>query len=244
VQLEKASVFEGSRLKDKVYYDLANVVPSPGEIQGLETGKSLDQKEISANFYSEAPAQGKSVKSSLAFDSWAAKKPELKKAEASRAVKAAAAPAAKIQEASSASAGMAKGKAVLNESVADTAAAPMEEEASVGGAAEYYESGPQTFVFKSEKDWSAFAESNGIKETENIDWTRQMLVVVFPAGKPTAGYSIEITNVEYLADKVIVRYKETAPAKGLISADESAGSPVRAKAVNKSNLPVEFEESK
>jgi hypothetical protein len=98
----------------------------------------------------------------------------------------------------------------------------------------------QTFVFKDAGSWKAFADSNGLKIAEQPDFASQMIVVVFSAAKPTAGYSVAITGVQNTAGSIIVSYKETAPPAGSVNA-QIVTYPYTYKIINKSDLQVEFE---
>jgi hypothetical protein len=168
---------------------------------------------------------------------------QLPQAAQARSVKAkAAAPAVSVLESASAPAGMSTGGGLAEESLEYAAPAPADEMDTVA-AAKPYESGPQTFVFKSEKEWKEFLDGGRIGDMENIDWTKQMIVSVFLSDRPSEGYSVEITDVNYQSNRVVVYYKEFKPAAGSINA-QVVTRPYRAKAVNKTNLPVAFEEAK
>lgn len=230
-----------------------------------DTGKAIDYKVVKeavkdgylGTAQEAAPLKPKSIEKKVAVAASRAVKVSAPSAklDVMSSVSSAGASASKMAEASIK--GEASVPAAAMQSMADTASveswgkkskseAFSMDEAGVAEEAEVSElsgSGPKTYVFKSEKDWKLFSTSNGMQEPEKIDWSRQMLVVVISPGKPTAGYSIEITDVEYLANKVIVRYRESAPAPGSMNA-QVITSPARAKAVDKSDLPVAFEEAK
>jgi hypothetical protein len=101
------------------------------------------------------------------------------------------------------------------------------------------ESGPQTFIFKDAKNWEAFALSNGMKGSGEIDFTKEMVAVVYLAARPTEGYKVEIVNVESKADKVTISYREIAPAPGSINA-QVITYPGTYVVMDRTDLPLEF----
>lgn len=101
----------------------------------------------------------------------------------------------------------------------------------------------QTFVFRDENAWKAFADSNGIKINGQPDFTKQMIVAVFSGAKPAAGYSVTITGVRSTDGGIVVGYKESAPPAGYMNA-QVITYPYTYKIIDRSDLQVEFEEEK
>jgi len=101
-------------------------------------------------------------------------------------------------------------------------------------------------VFKNLVAWQKFSESDSDIYSEHpdidmTDFSSNMLVAVFIGEKPTAGYSVEITEIDKGTDKIIVKYKINAPAKDSITA-QVLTHPYCIKATATSTLPVEFQE--
>jgi hypothetical protein len=51
-----------------------------------------------------------------------------------------------------------------------------------------------------------------------VEFAREMVVAVFLGTRPSAGFGIDILGTREDADALVVRYRETRPAKGLLTA--------------------------
>ena len=51
-----------------------------------------------------------------------------------------------------------------------------------------------------------------------VDFPKEMVVGVFMGSRPTAGFAIEIVGSREEAGALVVQYRETRPARGLITA--------------------------
>lgn len=51
-----------------------------------------------------------------------------------------------------------------------------------------------------------------------VDFPKEMVVGVFMGSRPTAGYAIEIVGSRAEAGALVVQYRETRPARGLVTA--------------------------
>ena len=51
-----------------------------------------------------------------------------------------------------------------------------------------------------------------------VDFTKEMVVGVFLGSRPTAGYSLEIVSAIEMNGTLVVRYREAAPPRGMMTA--------------------------
>ena len=51
-----------------------------------------------------------------------------------------------------------------------------------------------------------------------VDFAREMVVGVFMGSRPTAGFAVEIIGMRDEGGMLVVEYRETRPARGLVSA--------------------------
>ena len=51
-----------------------------------------------------------------------------------------------------------------------------------------------------------------------VDFSREMVVGVFMGSRPTAGFAVEIIGMRDEGGMLVVEYRETRPARGLVSA--------------------------
>jgi len=51
-----------------------------------------------------------------------------------------------------------------------------------------------------------------------IDFSKEMVVGVFLGSRPTAGYTVEIASATVNTGTLVVRYRETAPGRGTMTA--------------------------
>jgi hypothetical protein len=64
--------------------------------------------------------------------------------------------------------------------------------------------------------WAAHSAVNA--PAEGVDWSRFMVVGIFLGSRPSAGYSVAITNVTSRDGTTTVEYTERSPAPGTIAA--------------------------
>ena len=63
--------------------------------------------------------------------------------------------------------------------------------------------------------WRAHASD---RPRPTVDLSREMVVGVFMGTRPTAGFAVEIQGYQEEGHEVIVRYRETSPARGALAA--------------------------
>jgi len=94
---------------------------------------------------------------------------------------------------------------------------------------------------RSDAEWSAlWTRHGGDRKKPAVDFSREMVVGVFMGSRPTAGYAITILSTFEKDDKMLVRYQETIPAKGTMTA-QILTSPYHLVAVTKVTGSVTFE---
>ncbi|MFO1499086.1 MAG: protease complex subunit PrcB family protein [Verrucomicrobiota bacterium] len=91
-----------------------------------------------------------------------------------------------------------------------------------------------------QKLWTAHATSSKTAGTlPEVDFDREMVIVATSGRHSTGGYSIEVTRVEQLPDKLRVYITRKAPPSGAM-AIQVLTAPFHMVAVPKSSWPVEF----
>jgi hypothetical protein len=73
-----------------------------------------------------------------------------------------------------------------------------------------------------------------------VDFSREMVVGVFAGTRNSAGYSVDIVSAEDQQGTLVVRYRETVPARGAVTA-QIVTSPYQLVAVPKHDGTVRFE---
>src|SRR5437870_11584058 len=74
-------------------------------------------------------------------------------------------------------------------------------------------------VVRSNAEWAALREEHYAgPELAPVDFSREMVVGVFLGSKPTAGWGVTIVSAAEEGAVLRVRYRETAPPPGSISA--------------------------
>jgi len=75
---------------------------------------------------------------------------------------------------------------------------------------------PQVQVIRTAEAWQAFwTNTLGADATAPaIDFSRYMAAVVLVGRKPTAGYTVMMTGADNTRDRIVVRYRTTAPVPG------------------------------
>jgi hypothetical protein len=74
-------------------------------------------------------------------------------------------------------------------------------------------------IVRTPTEWHAlWREHAGERERPAADLSREMIVGVFLGSRPTAGFRIEIVGVDERDSGVVVRYRETRPSPGGLTA--------------------------
>jgi hypothetical protein len=74
-------------------------------------------------------------------------------------------------------------------------------------------------VVRSPDEWQALWRLHAPDRPQPVvDFSREMVAAVFLGTRPTAGFSVEILDWREEAGALVVRYRETRPAKGLLTA--------------------------
>jgi len=72
---------------------------------------------------------------------------------------------------------------------------------------------------RSVEEWSTLWNLHaGARTRPAVDFSRDVVVAVFMGTRPTAGFGIEIVRVREEGNSLVVSYKETRPAPGLLTA--------------------------
>jgi hypothetical protein len=85
--------------------------------------------------------------------------------------------------------------------------------------------------------WKSHANDRKMPE---VDFTSNMLVGIFLGSRPTGGYSAEIVSAQPEGNTLVVKYKETRPGRGMMTA-QVLTSPFHLVTVPKFDGPVRFE---
>lgn len=96
------------------------------------------------------------------------------------------------------------------------------------------------FVIKTQADWEnlwkkVFPE----QKIPQVDFDKKMAILVFAGEKMTGGYEINIKEINYEKDKIIVKISETIPPRNAFCIMVIT-SPFHIKIIDKSDLQVEF----
>ncbi|MCU1385454.1 MAG: hypothetical protein JWL71_4151 [Acidobacteria bacterium] len=74
-------------------------------------------------------------------------------------------------------------------------------------------------LVRTEAEWTRlWQQHNPDRPRPAIDFSKEMIVAVFMGSRPNAGFSTTITAATAAKGALLVRYKETAPAVGAVSA--------------------------
>ena len=96
-------------------------------------------------------------------------------------------------------------------------------------------------VARTETEWSALWKAHDPnRPMPKVDVSKEMVVAVFLGSRPTAGFAVEIASAEVRNGALVVRYRETKPAPGTITA-QILTSPYHIAAVPKHDGDVRFE---
>ena len=74
-------------------------------------------------------------------------------------------------------------------------------------------------LVRTEAEWTKlWRQHNPDRPKPAVDFTKEMVVAVFMGSRPNAGFSTAITSAMAANGALLVKYKETAPAAGAVSA--------------------------
>ena len=98
-------------------------------------------------------------------------------------------------------------------------------------------------VARTAAEWSALWKAHNFdKPAPPVDFSKEMVVAVFMGSRPSAGYGVRIVSAEPRDGALIVRYAESRPAPGTMTA-QVLTSPYAIAAVPKFVGEVKFEKS-
>jgi len=108
--------------------------------------------------------------------------------------------------------------------------------------------GPQSLVAtarlavaRDESEWARLWNAHAPERARpGVDFATEMVVGVFAGTRPVAGYGVEIAGWREAAGIVVVGFRETAPAPGLVSA-QVITSPFAIAAIPRRSGEVTFE---
>lgn len=112
------------------------------------------------------------------------------------------------------------------------------------------EKGSQSFIesmttvtARTPDEWAAFWKRHApTRPLPDVNFGREMVVGVFVGTRNSAGYSVEIVSVEQRQEGIVVRFRETRPARGAVTA-QIITSPYHLVAVPKLDGAVRFEKA-
>jgi hypothetical protein len=112
---------------------------------------------------------------------------------------------------------------------------------SIEKGAQSFVDTPRQITARTPEEWAAAWKLHApSRPVPAVDFTHDMVVGVFLGSRSTAGYSVEIVGVESQPEGLVVRYRETAPARSAITA-QIITSPYHLVAVPKQAGAVRFE---
>ncbi len=99
---------------------------------------------------------------------------------------------------------------------------------------------PDTAVLTEVTGWKNFcADKLGMQTVPVVDFTKNYVVSVMVGDKPTAGYSVQITEAAVEDEKLIITYRLRAPMYGDIVA-QVITRPYAAAVIQKTEMPIVF----
>jgi hypothetical protein len=103
---------------------------------------------------------------------------------------------------------------------------------------------PRQVVARTTGEWSALWKAhNPGRPAPAVDLSREMVIGLFMGSRPTAGYSVRITGIERRDDALVIKYDESAPPRGALTA-QVLTSPYHIVAIPKADGEVKFERVK
>jgi PrcB C-terminal len=98
-------------------------------------------------------------------------------------------------------------------------------------------------VVRTDAEWARlWTQHNPDRPRPAVDFSKQMVVGVFMGSRNTAGFSVEILSATDENGVLTVRYRETVPAKGAITA-QVITSPYQLVTVPRTEATVKFEKT-
>ena len=74
-------------------------------------------------------------------------------------------------------------------------------------------------VARTAAEWNAlWRQHSPDRPQPKVDFTREMVVGVFMGSRPTAGFAVEMIGTREESGALVVQYRETRPARGMVSA--------------------------
>jgi hypothetical protein len=78
---------------------------------------------------------------------------------------------------------------------------------------------PRQAVARTEAEWTALWKAHNFdKPAPRVDFSKETVVAVFSGSRPTAGFTVRIVGAEAKDGALVVRYAETRPAAGTMTA--------------------------
>ena len=78
---------------------------------------------------------------------------------------------------------------------------------------------PRQALVRTPAEWEALWHMHTFDRARPaVDFSREMVVAVFMGTRPNAGYSVEVVSALEKGGALIVRYRETAPSPGAVTA--------------------------
>ena len=101
----------------------------------------------------------------------------------------------------------------------------------------------RTAVAKTEVEWSKlWREHNSAKPAPKVDFSKRMAAAVFLGTRPSAGYAVEVTGTRQDGKVLVVEWRETRPAPGMLTA-QVLTSPAHLVSLPKFDGEVRFEKA-
>jgi hypothetical protein len=98
-------------------------------------------------------------------------------------------------------------------------------------------------VVRTEAEWTKLWQQHGPDRTmPAVDFSKEMVVGVFMGSRPTAGYNISIVSTFAKDGSVLVRYQESRPRPGMMTA-QVLTFPYHLVAIQKASGDVKFEKA-
>jgi hypothetical protein len=100
-------------------------------------------------------------------------------------------------------------------------------------------------LVRTEAEWTKLWQQHSPDHPKpSVDFSKEMVVAVFMGSRPNAGFSTTITAATAANGALLVRYKESMPAPGAVSA-QILTFPYHIVAINKADVrDVKFEKDK
>jgi hypothetical protein len=99
----------------------------------------------------------------------------------------------------------------------------------------------KTVTARTEAEWMKVWRAHDIdRPVPKVDFTRDMVVGVFMGTRTSSGYSVEIVGTRADGRALVVEYRETVPAKGMMTA-QFLTSPYHLASVPRVDGDVKFE---